>query len=372
MKRGLVIDNGGSESRYKPYGGELHTLKNDYAILHDFNSFRVKELEDPLSIARIVAAPKAEHEKCITHGEACRQYTTDSIGMRSGEKKTDSLSYYLQFIYMVARSCMEENLKSARQAARTDTMIDTADYSDSHDYSIVTLIPLREHAGESDCVAKMKSMLAGSYTVEFPLVAGDNTVKFNISANKLGVLPEDGVAIIGLKDIIMPQDYTLVIGLGHVTLDLALYIGKQLACNVKSEPHAGSTLISLIKDALADKGHYLDESMIGNVIETGKVRVGVREEDVSDIIYSQKSVFVSRYIKDDIIALLNAAKINPAQIQYVLPSGALFNDVNNTGDILNMIIDKTGLNNAEVKRVSEDMRYVNIQMADLYIEGLMR
>lgn len=380
--RGLTVDNGGFGVRYQGFftpkqKDDVTLLNNTFSVIPN-DKFRVKDIEDKLSVVCILEAPSDDFKKIIAYGDTVVQYSGTSFSMKSGERKTDSLSYYLQFLYAVSRDAITASMSSNMPVTASQNVSSVSDLKQIHkitssdvgfSYVITTLIPLREHSGDADCVSHMKSRLKGRYNVQFPLLDGQPTVAFEIVDSQMGVMPEDGIAMVALKDSVQKDDYSLVLGLGHVTFDICIYRGLQLASSVKSESNAGSTLISLIKDALADNGYFVSEDRIGNIIETGFTKDGTQDVDVSHIVEAQKRVFVTRYLKDSIVSLLNASKLSARQIQNIVPTGNLANDTL-TGSIVDMVIQELGFNNVEVKRVTKDLKLANLTLASLFTEKI--
>jgi hypothetical protein len=238
-------------------------------------------------------------------------------------------------------------------------------------YSIVTCIPVKEHSGLNDCEKKLKDALKGEYIVQFPLIKGVPSLHFEISDKHFGVVPEGGVAIVGLRGKVKPDTYSLIIDVGHITTDIALFKGKTMFGKVLSSHYAGSTLIGNVRSALDSEGFYLSDEQVANAIPSGIVYRGSVEVDVSEVIRKQKEIFVNSYLKREIIQVLNMNAINVNQVQNIVPIGAPMNRSSKTGDLISMITDACGMQYSEVCLLSDDLRYVNIRMASNFTRVLM-
>lgn len=369
--RGLAIDNGGSAIRTLTLDGYLMELPNDFVAVDD-KAFRVKETEDKLGLCNVVHASNREYCGIIACGMTGRLYEGKRIAFDSQSAKTSSMDYYREFIYTLARDAIKE--KRGEYGNVRERVQSSGDAALDFKYVLSTCIPIKEHSGRTDCAAKLKEALEGVYDVEFPLLPeGPNSVSFSISASNIGVLPEGGVAITALRGTIGKEDITLIVDMGHVTVDLALFKGTTLyGGQVVSSPYAGSTLIGLVRAALADEGFFLNEAQVQDVLETNRVRQGVTNLDITDLVNKQRSIFVQNYLKSEIVELLNMNAINAKQIQYFVPIGAGMNNAYAEGSIVREIVASCGLDNASVKLLSDDLRLVNVEQALVYAEAMYK
>ena len=108
--RGLAIDNGGSEVRTLSLDGKLTTLTNDFVRIKR-EDFRYKDTENPLELCDVVEAPKEEYVGIIARGMTGKMYDSKMLNITSQSAKTESIAYYNQFIYAIARDAMEEKLR---------------------------------------------------------------------------------------------------------------------------------------------------------------------------------------------------------------------------------------------------------------------
>lgn len=357
--RGIAIDNGGSECR-----SEAVDERTVYRMTSDFVSvaekdFRVKEVEDPLEAIRVVQAPFEEYLGIVARGAAGRLYNAKAISFDNQSTKTGSIGYYRQFIYALA--CDAIRAIQSQEDYKAD---------DIFDYVVATCIPVKEHSGKNDCAALLRSRLSGKYVVEFPFLQ-DATVTFYLEPNHIGVVPEGGVALTALRGNIEEDDLSLIVDMGQVTTDIAIYKGKTLyGDKVISSPYAGGTLNALVRGALVDEGYTLNEAQVLKVLETGQVRHGATQVDATDIVQEQKAAFVRNFLKNEIVQILNMNGINAMQVQNFIPIGASMNGANKDGSIVREIVMNCGLTNAAVRCLSEDLRYVNIDQTVVFAKAL--
>lgn len=369
-RRVITIDNGGSELRYiaNSDGREIKTMDKLIRKV-EFDGFRVKDNIDPLDIIQITRAPKQEYEGIYALGVGYYMYDGVDVVMSNQAKKTNTLGWYQQVILAIATDAM--NALRAQQAVKRidvedENSVIELDYE--FDYVITTLIPVHEHSGTTDYASKLKESLEGDYEAIFPAVGGVyNTVRFSIRKNRIGVLPEGVVAMASLGDVVEKNDHTLIIDMGHVTTDLSLCRGTSMIGNaVVSSPFAGGTLLKLIMSIIRDKGCAPNEEMAIEAFTTNKFRVGRKEVNIEKEMEHVKKVFVTNYIKKEILNQIELAGITASSIQYVVPLGAVLgvkNPSDGSYDILQNIIDDVNLENAEVKIISDDLRHVNIEKA---------
>ncbi len=363
--RGITIDNGGSELRAKSTetGAAIIKLTNDLIKIEE-RSFRVKEVAEADAVVRIIAAPNEDVKGLYANGLTGKAYDGAEIRLNSQQPKTSSINYYRQILYTIARSAMADYKRKFK-------WLDVKRINNSKiDYVLVSCIPIREFNGVTDCPAKFKEQLAGEYKVEFPLIEGIPTISFKLTKENMGVVPEGGVAITSLRKELTKDTISLVIDMGHITTDIALFQGPTLLGKVISSPYAGSTLIANVRMTLADMGFSLTEEQTVRVIETGKVMRGATEVDVTETVNEQNVLFVRNFILKEIVQTLNMNAINASQVQNVIPIGAPMNVVTGMSRIQEEIIKVCGLQDAEIKLLADDLRYVNIEQAGMFTNRL--
>ena len=359
--RGIAIDNGGSECRSLAVGNsEVHCMKSDFVTVEE-KDFRVKEVEDPFEAVRVVQAPSDEYLGIVARGAAGRLYSAKMMGFDNQSTKTGAVNYYRQFVYALACDAM--------RAVRSG---DGCKMDDIFDYVIATCIPVKEHSGKNDCATVLRSRLGGRYVVEFPFMVNES-VTFCVEPSHIGVVPEGGVALTALRGDIGEDELSLIVDMGQVTTDIALYKGKTLyGDKVISSPAAGGTLNALIRAAMIDEGYTLNESQVLKVLETGHVRQGASQVDAADIVQEQKAAFVRNFLKKEIMQILNMNGINALQIQNLIPIGAAMNDPGKDGSIVREIVMNCGLTSAAVRCLSEDLRYVNVEQTAVFAKALYK
>lgn len=390
QKRGLTIDNGGSEVRYLGIGGNTQSsikkLENRFGVVV-VDNFWAKDVEDKLGIAIVLESPNDEYKKTLVQGNTCAYYDHHLINMTAGRKKTHSEEYYLRFIYTVARDAMEtvlemrnanidtsngdeDNVQSVNDLSEISKLVKPEDVE--LDYILTTLIPIAEWSSVTNCANLLRHNLCGStsdtfkedmvgwYKVQFPLLEGSPVIRFRILPENIAVMPEDGVAVSACAKDLGEDDYTLMIGFGHVTFDLCIYKGTKVHSSVSSNSCAGNTLLALLDNALTNKDFHVGRFLLGNVIETGSMRKGHTIIDVADIVREQKEIYVKNFLADKVRDALAVSGVD--DIQNIIPVGALAND-SPTGDIVDMLIDACGFEGVKVRKVTDDLRYTNITVA---------
>ena len=381
--RGLTVDNGGSEVRTLPLGRTVSSgmtrLANDFVTI-DGRNYRAKDADDKLGLCRVTGAPKDEYLGIIAQGNTGKLYDGKALTIDSQSTKTGNVNYYKQFIYAVARDAIQAVLDGeivVGECIKPGGIFKRTTYEcnlDPIEYVIVTCIPIKEHSGRVDCASKLKENLAGKYVVEFPLLGEDvtKTVQFVIKQENIGVVPEGAVAMTQMRSV-QEDDITLVVDMGHVSTDLALFKGKTLLGNrVISSQFAGSTLIANVRAAMSDEGYFLNEEQTAKVVETGKVKNGAKTVDVFDIVAEQKKLFVKNYLASEVVQLLNMNAMNAKQVTNVVPIGAPMNGVNVKSSIAGELVRECGLSAATVQCLAEDLRYVNIEQASKFTSVLYR
>ena len=387
---GVTIDNGGSEVRMLPYGGivesDLIKLSNEFVTIEERN-FRVKEVDDPKALCRIISAPNEQYLGIVATGLTGRAYNNSSLVISSQESKTDSINYYRQFVFNVARTILEEYLSSQKNKVKSNVNVshhpkpvqydclpaNTVYPTENIVYHsvIVTCIPIKEHSGVKDCAQLMKNNLAGEYEAEFPLLPGVPKFKFIIDPKYFGVAPEGGLAITRVRKKLQEDDITLIVDMGHITTDIVLFFGTSLLGKVKSSSYAGSILVGDIRAALEEEGYRITDEQAIRVLETNTVKRGSNVVDVSNIVNSCRISFVNNYLKKEIFECLNMNALNVKQIQNVVFVGAAMND-KGKGSIRQAIIDSCSLHEATILELGIDSRYVNVQTASLFTTKLVK
>lgn len=362
MLRVVGVDNGGSGLRVNNANGNLLTFDSDFVSIQP-QDFRKKDCEDELGVIEIVRAPHEEYLGLVARGNAGRLYESTALSFNSQGDKTSSIPWYRIFIYGLAVDAYYGKFGldgTERPLAREST---------DFEYVIATVIPVKEHGGKTDKAAILRDMLEGTYEVYFPLC--DKYVTFSIRRDYVGVLPEGGVAVAALRSELGSNDISLIIDIGHVSMEIMLFKGTKLCSNkVVTSSSAGSTLCALVQSAFSDEGYRLNEEQVREVISTKCVNVGNACRDVSAIVEKCEAEFVQNFIQEEINSVLLMNKINVRQVNNVIPIGACFEDKDET--ILREIMHTCGLGSAKVRYLAESPRLVNVICATIYANLLAR
>ena len=373
MNVAITIDCGGSEGRVLNCGNKdnngLVAVPNEFYHIPK-NNFRKKDVINPASVINIQTSPDGRYNGYYGTGVSARPYDGVLMSMDSTQFKTKTKEFYNQFVYMVAQGVLNTIYCQQRGLDRFEEVKDYSILEKSPmwnfiDVIIGTNIPIKEHSGREDMTGELKKALAGHYTVEFPLLPTKPVFMFQIQEKYIGVMPEGGVCITALGSAIAADDYTLVVDLGHVSDDIAVYYGKQLT-TMDSFSRAGSTLLADLESALADSGFRGNSATTIKALTTGKMANGTAEVDVTSIIQDVQRDFVNSVIKQDIIKILNRAGIVPAQVKNFVPIG---NGMQIAAHGINMpasICSALRMDNVIVHMVDEDLRYANLRAVDKF------
>lgn len=371
--RVVALDNGGSGIRVCEVGDghtdEMMVFENNIVSIEE-SDFRKKDIEDPRMLCRILKAPCEEYKKILAQGMTGQAYNNRMLAVSSQKAKTSSDNYYLQMLFAIARDALRGWVKSGGYSQFT---IGSEHFNAEVDfcYVITVCIPIVEFMGVKDCASKLKDKISGEYEVEFPLMENCPRIRFTVKKEWIGVVPEGGVAVAELRGQLSSDDYSIVVDMGHVSTDIALFKGLSVCGRVVSSQFAGSTLIANVRNALADEGYILSEGQIAKVIKTGAVKSGKKEVDVSDMIREHERNFVANYLTKEIIQVLNMNAVNAKQVQNVIPIGAPMNKPMGS-DIIKEIVRECGFEDAEVKLLACDLRYVNVEQAAKFARVLAK
>ena len=196
-------------------------------------------------------------------------------------------------------------------------------------------------------------------------------ISFNIKAEFMGAAPEGGIAVKALKDQLEEDDISLLVDMGCVTTDIALFQGTHLLGRVSSVKFASSTLVANIRAVLADEGYFVSEAQAENVLITKRVKDGHESVDVSAIVEEQSRNFVRNYLQNEIIGILNANHVNARQVQNFVPIGASFNNPESNA-LISEIVACANLQKAKLCILADDLRYVNIQQASRFVKKFVK
>ena len=375
--RGIAVDNGGSEVRVmdgmNPVLEDMIKLKNDFASIKE-KDFRVKEVAEPAKLCRVLEAPTPDFMGIFAQGLTGKAYEGQVVAISSQKEKTADPNYYKQFIFAVAQDALKAWIQSGGYSMYSNGNSESQqhpDIADSYDYCIVACIPIQEFSGAKDCAGLLKNTLQGNYVVEFPLLDKKPVISFNIKAEFMGAAPEGGIAVKALKDQLEEDDISLLVDMGCVTTDIALFQGTHLLGRVSSVKFASSTLVANIRAVLADEGYFVSEVQAENVLITKRVKDGHESVDVSAIVEEQSRNFVRNYLQNEIIGILNANHVNARQVQNFVPIGASFNNPESNA-LISEIVACANLQKAKLCILADDLRYVNIQQASRFVKKFVK
>lgn len=375
--RGIAVDNGGSEVRVmdgmNPVLEDMIKLKNDFVSIKE-KDFRVKEVAEPAKFCRVLEAPNPDFMGIFAQGLTGKAYEGQVVAISSQKEKTADPNYYKQFIFAVAQDALKAWIQSGGYSMYSNGNSESQqhpDIADSYDYCIVACIPIQEFSGAKDCAGLLKNTLQGHYVVEFPLLDKKPVISFNIKAEFMGAAPEGGIAVKALKDQLEEDDISLLVDMGCVTTDIALFQGTHLLGRVSSVKFASSTLVANIRAVLADEGYFVSEAQAENVLITKRVKDGHESVDVSAIVEEQSRNFVRNYLQNEIIGILNANHVNARQVQNFVPIGASFNNPESNA-LISEIVACANLQKAKLCILADDLRYVNIQQASRFVKKFVK
>lgn len=371
QKRAITIDNGGSELRYisNTDNRQVHILNGNISMI-DKEQFRVKENVGSLDIVDVIKAPNTAFQKMYATENGFHMYAGEEVKFTSQTMKANTTAWYQKSIIAIAKDAMGSLLRA--QALNSNNKL-----SGSFEYVTVPLIPLYEHSGDSDFVSKIKQGLSGDYEVQFPVLGKEAKVKFTLSADKMGVLPEGAVVITSLRDKIEPQDITLIIDMGNGTTDRALFQGTRLKGSaITPSTFAGGTLLKLISTEISKHGMSSNDELATQALTEYKVNIKKAEINVKDGIDFAKRKFVTSFVKDEIITILELGGIQGANVTYVVPVGGVLgctNPITKEKDILKLIMDECNIINATIIDFDDvDPRHLNVIKAADFCDVLAK
>ena len=393
--KGLSIDNGGSEMRVLLNEGKMIDYNKSEAIpvfcspnrlykIHE-DDFRVKEITQAESVIHVTKAPSEEHVGYYVMGPGSSLYDGKLLELDTLRFKTDSPQFYEQFIYAIGRglyySFMGLNTEDTTTVESTLTAADRAQQKVKYQYipeqkctneevSVVvclgTNIPLQEHSGKKDRTADFKSRLAGDYTVEFPLCKdGLKRINFKLVPEFIIVMPEGGVCISAFGNKLQDDEYSLVVDLGDVSLDIACFRGKQLTA-FDSTSNAGTKLITKMTSALKDEGIKCNEEAAQRALSEGRVKNGNSFIDVVSIAEEVRRDFVYNSMKADIIGVMTTVDIIPQQISKVVVVGRMMDEDAIFTPLAEFIVDSLEMENVSIVRPFKIGRLANLMSVNLF------
>lgn len=360
-KRVITIDNGGSELRYisNTDNRDVHVVDNNISIIDPLD-FRIKESVGDLDIVKVVSAPDTELQKMFATENGYYMYSGVGVGFNSQTKKSDSTAWYQKCIIAIAKDAMGALLREEEN--NSGKKIDN-----EYEYVLVPLIPLYEHSGSTDFITKLKNRLAGSYEVEFPVLGENKSVKFTLTTDKMGVLPEGAVVITSMRNEISPEDYTIVIDMGNGTTDRAMFKGTKLVGSaITPSTFAGGTLLKLIGAEIQKTGIPTNTDLEIQALVEYKLNIKKRNIEIGSGVDNAKRIFINSYIKDEILTLIELSGIQSANVTRVIAIGGVLgseNPVTKERDLLNLIMEECNLVNADLVLIEGNQRHINIQKA---------
>lgn len=403
--KALTIDNGGSELRIKPIMDDNRTIAKSVAGLAQYKSglpmfsqievdkegcdtiikcpgpfyringegFRVKDVTNKFHIINVLKAPVDSYLGYFGVGTTAQMYSGAEIEMTSQSNKTASEEFFQRFVFGMALGLISDKEFVGIEDEWDNVGEMFEKLNEIYQMVIVTNIPIKEYAGDQDLPAKTKKRLTGEYAVEFPLLPNKPVLRFVVSESYFGILPEGGVVINSLKKQIGEKEYTLLVDMGHVSNDLAIFYGTQpYGGYVKSSGQAGSTLLTRIQSRLTDVGFMVNKEIALQALNEGTIPQGKKEIDVTDLVRKTKQDFVTNCIRPDLIELFNATGVKPAQISNIVPIGASMKSNSNTGYMPYDIKDAVDIKNADILEIEGDVRYANINSAYPYTVTMLR
>lgn len=373
-RRGITIDNGGSELRYiaNTDGREILALEKEMRVL-DRSLFRVKDNVDDYDIIDISKSSNTEFEGLYAIGVGYYMYEGIDLSLDSQSKKSDNPSWYKQILVAIAIDAM----KAKRRIWKSDVEIEDCTKSFDFDYVVAPLIPAREHSGSVDYVTKLKTQLEGTYEVCFPAIQDDiNFVTFSICKEDVGVLPEGAVAISSIGSELTPEVYSMVMDMGKTTNEIVIFKGKvMIGAAVCTSKFAGSTLTSLVSASLKDNGCINTDIASLHALKTNTGTVKKKEILLAKDVDRVKKQFVSNYVKADVFEALSLAGISADVIENFIPIGGVLgmqHPETKEHDIVNMIVEECNMTNADIRILDEDLRHVNINKAAVYCDKMLK
>lgn len=357
-RRAITIDNGGSELRFisNTDNREVKILDNNMSIINPAD-FRVKDGVGELDIIKVIEAPAEEFKKMFATEVGYFMYNGSGIGFTSQTNKADSDAWYQKCIIAIARDAMGSLLENGEDI----------DGTTEFEYAAVPLIPLSEHSGSKDLVSKLKERLAGTYVIEFPILGEGKRVKINIAPERIGVLPEGAVVITSMRSEIEKDDYTIIVDMGNGTTDRAMFKGTQLVGSaITPSTFAGGTLLKLIGTEVTNHSVATTTDLEIQALNTNKITIRKNDIDMSEGVDRAKQTFISSYIKNEILTLIELSGIQASNVSRIIAIGGVLgleNPTTKKKDLLELIVKECNLTNADIVTIEGNPRHVNVQKA---------
>lgn len=340
-----------------------------YKITEDV--IRVKDVRNKFHLINVVSAPKPEYKGYFGVGLTAEMYTTSKLEMSGLTDKTETVAFYQRFIIGIAISLMSDKDYDGIENGMTLEIHESL--NTPINVVLGTNIPIKEHSGAKEAPAMLKSKLAGTYVIKFPLLPDEPQLTFTLNAEHIGVLPEGGVVITSLRKDISDDEYSLIADIGHVSSDYAIYKGMTLLGNsVMSSMRAGSALQASIRNMLIDNGYAANEEIAVTAMETGFVMQGKNSCDVSELVKKAKLEFVRSEVKADLIEVFRMSRVLPAQIANFIPIGAALKENARTGYLPYDIVEEMNMKNVSIKSIAGGMRYANINAVYAFTARMLK
>lgn len=372
---GLTIDNGGSGLRVLPTARVSSNIEDTiiefenmfYKIPDD--TFCQKKVDDPAAMICVIDAPDKSYKGYYAAGRVGRSYTGTLLPLDPGNHKSESKNFYLQLIYDIAQGVIrDESLK--------DVLADEDDLTElipkNWTVAVGTSIPMQEHSSDNDLISVLKESVAGKYTISYPLLSGCPVLNINIDENFFGVLPEGGVVITSFGDAIKDDDITLIFDMGHISTDLAVYMGKELeGKSVESSDIAGTTLISILRQKLELGGYRTNETMCCDAIATGMLKQPGGYVNVKKFVSAANEDFMKNYMHKEIVRVLQRAQIIPEQLDNIIPIGMPMNNIDDVAYIPDIFVEDFKIEGLRVLKTDCNARYANILAVEKFTKVLL-
>lgn len=376
----MTIDNGGSELRVLPVDRAEDTEVTDAILRYPStfcripnDSFRIKDVSNPEEVIQIFEAPDPAYCGYYATGLSGNAYGGSTLlALNPRDRKSTSKNFYLQFIYDITQGIINDNrMKPCMQENADEYTIASLPV----DWLAVvgTNIPISEHQSDKDFIKTFKDSVCGDYKISYPLLKGSPVINLHIDSNYIGILPEGGVVLASLASSVSDDQYTLVVDIGRVSDDIAIFLGtKLIGISAVSGTNAGATLLTLISQELEAAGYRVNMTMCANAAATGEIKMAGSYVDVKEYVKRAQRNYVINYLRQDLDTAFQRANCVPAQMDNIVAVGAPMNSVPGLEYLPELILKDLDIPKVNILCNTTDTRYANIVACEKFTKALTR
>lgn len=319
----IAIDLGNSETRVKTYYGKnskgnprsrLARLDNRYSMIAEEKL--PMYLNDDTYDASNSFVFKTDNGTCYCNGKLCdTEFAQTSFRPTALEKKYDSPATRLTIINALRQGYEDVAALYGKDMSEFDV-----------EWEISLLLPPEDlEAGAK----KLADIAKSIKNIDFLMPS----LKKEITLKKVKVYPEGMCAFIGVlyerkgvareayKYLTEPSESTLIFDIGAGTTDIVLVKGSQVVQSSRfTKDVGGNNVHRLVQRSLKNKGLSLPDAIVREGTNSGYVRSGSRQVDISADIAAAKDA-VSNQLVDAVQEFFESSMISIRTISNILVCG---------------------------------------------------